>query len=498
MPLDETLHLPFSNRPRLGFHYYPDTLHYRECDLDTCLPELNAMGAAWLTLQAPLNRAIPEPFLRGLLNAGIEPILHFRLPFSHPTSGETLDLLCKAYAAWGVHFITLFDRPNQRSSWPACAWTQSDLVERFLDLFIPSATCVMEAGLTPVFPPLEPGGDYWDTSFLQAALRGLVRRGQTALVDGLHLGAYAWVDEHPIDWGKGGPERWPGVRPYFTPEGEEDQRGFYIFEWYLAQAEAALGEARPILLLAAGNRTPPVSRSPFLTGEEEAEHARINLTLARRLSANGSCEPLSPYLLACNFWLLAADPCDPCASQAWFQPDGYFLPIVDELRRLAAGRTPTPAVEQAAALPWLDIDAVSTENGETAAGQPAEPAPSDESPLADTPPDAPQETNQSTPISSISEPTGSNHHPIAHYLLLPLHETGAAEWHLEAARPFILKYHPTVGYSLSEAALAEKVTIIGSEQVYTADQVQALRKQGCQVERIAGDGTEIATQLASA
>jgi len=498
MPMDETFHLPFSNRPRLGFHYYPDTLHYRESDLETWLPELKAMGAAWLTLQAPLNRAIPEPFLGGLLKAGIEPILHFRLPLHHPPSDETLDLLCKAYAAWGVHFITLFDRPNHRSSWPAYAWTQSDLVERFLDLFIPSATRVVEAGLTPVFPPLEPGGDYWDTSFLQVALKGLVRRGQTALLDKLHLGAYAWVDEHSVDWGIGGPERWPGVRPYFTPAGEEDQRGFYIFEWYLAQAEAALGEARPILLLAAGNRPPSSARSTIATGREEAEHARINLTLARRLLANGSCEPLSPYLLACNFWLLAADPCDPCVSQAWYQPDGYVLPIVSELRRLAAGRMPRPAAVQPAALPGLALDAISSDDDGMDEEQPEEQAASDRSPFIDSPLDELLEPAQPTPIPPTSETTSSNHHPIAHYLLLPLHETGAAEWHLEAARPFILKYHPTIGYSLSEAALAEKVTIVGSEQVYAEDKVKTLSEQGCQVERITGDGTEIATQLASA
>jgi hypothetical protein len=65
-----------TNRSRLGFHYYPDTLHYRASDLYTWLPELKAMGAGWLTLVAPPNYAIPEPFLHGLLAAGIEPILH--------------------------------------------------------------------------------------------------------------------------------------------------------------------------------------------------------------------------------------------------------------------------------------------------------------------------------------------------------------------------------------------------------------------------------------
>jgi len=33
---------------RIGFHYYPDTFHYREKDLQTWLPELQGLGAGWL------------------------------------------------------------------------------------------------------------------------------------------------------------------------------------------------------------------------------------------------------------------------------------------------------------------------------------------------------------------------------------------------------------------------------------------------------------------
>jgi hypothetical protein len=86
---------------------------------------------------------------------------------------------------------------------------------------------------------------------------------------------------------------------------------------------------------------------------------------------------------------------------------------------------------------------------------------------------------------------------IDHYLLLPMTEWGAAEWHLDAARPFILKHHPTVGYSPEEAALAEHVTVVGGEQVFSEELLNILRQRGCQVTRISGDGTEIATQLAS-
>ncbi|PKP01191.1 MAG: hypothetical protein CVU11_15960, partial [Bacteroidetes bacterium HGW-Bacteroidetes-6] len=41
-----------------------------------------------------------------------------------------------------------------------------DLVERFLDRFLPLANQVVSEGAVPVMPALEPGGNYWDTAFL--------------------------------------------------------------------------------------------------------------------------------------------------------------------------------------------------------------------------------------------------------------------------------------------------------------------------------------------
>jgi hypothetical protein len=97
---------------RIGFHYYPDTFHYREKDLQTWLPELQALGAGWLTLFAHPERAIPEPFIAGLLSNHIEPILHFQLPLPSPTRLPSMDLLLETYAHWGVRYAVLFDRPN--------------------------------------------------------------------------------------------------------------------------------------------------------------------------------------------------------------------------------------------------------------------------------------------------------------------------------------------------------------------------------------------------
>lgn len=437
---------------RLGFHYFPDTHHYTESDLRTWLPELRAFGARWLTLLAPPDRAVPEPFISGLLQAGIKPVLHFVLPPAPTPNPTELGLLFTSYARWGVRYVILFDRPNCRASWQASAWAQADLVERFLDAFIPLAETALQAGLTPVFPPLEPGGDYWDTSFLLAALKGIQRRGRQPLLEGLALSAHAQTNERSLLWGAGGPERWAATRPYYTPEGQQDQRGFYIFDWYLAIAQAVLPHPPEIILLSVGS---PLKREKRFSVEAIMRHTEENLALFRlargdvtSADENADLSPLPSQVIACNFWLLAASADSPHAPEAWFQPDGSTLPIVGVIRQWEGSSAPEPTIDEELPLPTFD-----------------EPLPPE------------------------------NPHPIEHYLLLPLYDWGVVEWHLDAIRPFVLRHHPTVGFSPAEAMLAQRVTVVGGEGAFSDADLEKLRQAGCSVERISGDGTSIATQL---
>lgn len=87
--------------------------------------------------------------------------------------------------------------------------------------------------------------------------------------------------------------------------------------------------------------------------------------------------------------------------------------------------------------------------------------------------------------------------PIEHYLLLPKYEWGIAKWHLEAALPFIQKYHATVGFSLDEAVQAEKVTVVMDSDVFSDEIIGQLHDRGCQVRVFRGDGTKIAAMLAT-
>jgi len=340
MPTFPTPH----NNTRLGFHYYPDLDHYSDRDLRTWIPELHRLGASWITLIAPPDRAIPEPFLHGLLSEGIEPVLHFPLSFdSFPTTRD-LTFLFDNYARWGIHYIVLFDRPNSQLVWPTTSWAQTHLVERFLDHYIPLAEIALHTGLTPVFPPLEPGGDYWDTAFLRAALESLQRRGQSILTENMVISAYASAGERPLNWGSGGPDRWPGVRPYYTPPGEEDQLGFHIFDWYLAITKAVLGFSSPILLFKAGSY-PTMSQSTKFRKLESNTHVLRNLAIAKSLIASTqpnnltymdkstltALAPIPSQVLGCNFWLLTSSAKSPQMSHAWYKPNGEKLAVVDAL-----------------------------------------------------------------------------------------------------------------------------------------------------------------------
>lgn len=407
---------------RLGFHYYPDTYHYSQRDVETWLPRLKELGAGWLVLQTPSERALPESFVRSLLEASIEPLLHFPLALEQTYNAQDFEILFKSYARWGVRYVALFDRPNLRRAWGGIAWTQTELVERFIDRYLPLAEACLDANLTPVFPPLEPGGDYWDTSFLKAALESLQRRGKTGLLNKLVLGAYARAGEHPLDWGAGGPERWPGGLPYYTPPDEQDQRGFRIFDWYSAVTRSVLNTPRPIFLFG----------MDATLGEGQNEKRLAIAQLLNNAPVAGM-EAIPETVLGGAFWLLAAPEGHEAQPQAWYQPDGTRLPIVDTLAQ----------------------------------------------------------TVKNTPKNASPAP-GENA-KIAHYLLLPSYEWGIPEKYLESIWPYVKKHQPTVGFSIDEAAQAHRITVIGTESDFPETKLRELRAQGSIVERIEADGMNLAT-----
>ncbi|RME05735.1 MAG: hypothetical protein D6803_08315 [Anaerolineae bacterium] len=410
-----------SSSPLLGFHYRPDDRHYRQDDLARWLPRLQRLGAQWLVLQAPPRRAVPEHFLRELLAAEIWPVLHLDWRPAELPPLQDVRLLLETYARWGVRHVVLFNHPNQRAFWQGGRWAQQNLVERFLDLFLPLAGEALRAGLTPVFPPLQTGGDYWDTAFLRAALERMKRRDADGVLHVLVIGAQAWAADRPVDWGSGGPERWPGVRPYFTPPDEQDQRGFRVADWYDAVVRSVLAQPRPILLFEMG----------ALPGERQVERVLTMSRLLRREAVSGHA-PLPDTVVGGAFaWLTGEE--DRPAGVRWYSPDGDPLPLAEAWAQRLAQRASATA--------------------------------------------------KSSPEAAA----------IRHYVLLPSYEWGIAEAHWRAVRPLLRLEKPAVGFSLEEARLAQRVTVVGSEQDFPESELRRLRAAGCVVERILPDGITLAS-----
>lgn len=299
---------------KVGFHYRMDTDHYSEKDLGQWLPRLKQLDASWMVLNAPLSRAIPEGFIATLKAEGIEPVLHFQIKPSHLPDVDEMLLLFENYRRWGVKYVILFDRANIQESWGPEAWSQSDLTERFLDGFLPLAEAAVAMGLVPVFGPLEPGGDYWDTIFLRGALDGIKRRASKPLQDRLILSAYARMNGRPLSWGVGGPQNWPEAQPYFTPEESQDQIGFRIAEWYLTLSETVLERRLPILMLGI--------QGPAPVGEDGSFSLINGAKLIARQEIEGLF-PLPEEVIGGAIHELVGE-----GESSWFSPEGSPKPLV--------------------------------------------------------------------------------------------------------------------------------------------------------------------------
>jgi len=326
----------------LGIHYFSDDRHYRSTDLELWIPELQSIGLRWLVLSGSMSRAIPEDFLKNLTGAGIEPVLLLdREPIQPPT--EVAESIFRTYRRAGVRFIAPFPAPNRRLSWAGGDERGFSPVEQFLEIFPPVAETILSEGMTPVFPMLDPEGNYWSLAFLEAFLTGLDRAGKSGLARKLVLAVNFSARNRPLDWGTGGPGSWPEARPYLTPPGSQDQLGFQGYVWVDDVVRRTLGESLPLIGLKAGATVGDLT-DPEYPPVDPMRHAEVNLQVAQ-IAAGGRFS--APVLSLC-FWLLAAEVDDPSASEAWFRNDGSTLPIVDSLKRrfLAKNLQHSPVVRK--------------------------------------------------------------------------------------------------------------------------------------------------------
>ena len=156
-----------------------------------------------------------------------------------PACAETIN------RSQGIDVFHVFNEPNLKMEW--AKWNPELLPARFMDYLIPCLeTMYSVEGIIPVFTPLAPGGDYWDTSFLKEALAIINQKGKKYLYDKMAIGIHNYAFNKPLNLGKGGSSRWTCAKPYQRPPGCEDHTGFYLFEWYDEIVRQRTGRRLPL------------------------------------------------------------------------------------------------------------------------------------------------------------------------------------------------------------------------------------------------------------
>src|SRR4030042_735258 len=300
----------------IGFHWFPDHYHYEKRYFDIFVPELKAMGASWLLVLSEGLNAIPDWFLRGLIEQDIEPIIRIYTRFVAFIDQAGLRQACKHYASLGVHYVHVFNEPNLRLEW--AEWSADRLPALFMDYLIPCLeTMYSVEGIIPVFTPLAPAGDYWDTTFLKEALAILNQKGKKYLYDKMAIGIHNYAFNRPLNYGKGGSKRWTCSAPFLRPPGCEDQTGFYLFEWYDEIVRQCTGRRLPLIGCENGVRLGDAD-DPRSAAINEPLHAERHAAMCP-VTMSGEL----PYYFFNNaFWLLAAEDDNFFVRHSWYRPNG--------------------------------------------------------------------------------------------------------------------------------------------------------------------------------
>lgn len=310
-------------RPRvdtgIGFHWFPDTYHVQTAHLDLFAPRLKTMGVGWLTVLSEPDKAIPESFMRGLIDLGIEPIVRLYTPKIRPLDQAELGRVCLAYARMGVHYVHVYNQPNVDGEWDT--WSPVNLAERFVSFLAPCLeTMYAVEGIVPVLTPLAPGGNFRDIEFFRLVLELLIASGKSYLFSKLAIGLHNYALNHPLDWGKGGNAAWPCATPDSTPPGCQDSNGFRQFEWYDELVRSRVGFSLP--MISCENGAPPGSYQDRSHPQvDRALHAQRHAEMARVIMEN----EVPHYVFNNAFWILSAPDASMFADHRWFRENGDVL-----------------------------------------------------------------------------------------------------------------------------------------------------------------------------
>ena len=360
-----------------GVHYVPTILGQPTDQVDRFVAEIKAMNIKWVKIMQGDTAKVEHDYLiEQLVANGIEPVLRVYKPYNDPYL-HLAELVPQARAL-GVHYFELYNEPNI-AGFPG-GWRdgESISVSRMLDLWIPAAETVANAGGYPGLPTLAPGGDYEDMKFLREFLDGLQARGRTDTLDRVWLPLHNYFLNHPLDYPDDPVNQHSvpltaaeiksrGLNDYLVATInaarlkehikktyrigttiDEDSNGFRKFEAYEHIFFQKFGWYIPIISTEGGAiagdfqdpRYPPVS---------ENDVTDWTLTAYRDMLEN-----VPAYYFAFTPWLLAnaaGGHWDAAWEKAaWYKIDGSTLPVVDALKNDPARRQTRNWQAQIAAL----------------------------------------------------------------------------------------------------------------------------------------------------
>jgi len=424
---------------KLGLQYFSDNLHYHQTEAEFWLNELKDLGVNWVVLNNSDLIAIPEVFLTGLLELQITPILRFNFPYTLQKPPHEFQLLLSFYQKIGIQYLVFFDRPNSQQFWSEKEWFHGDIVERFIDLFLPYAKAAIQNGMQPVFPPLVVADEFWDTAFLRLSLQSLVRRQENEVLEKIILSAYAHVGDlsRPLNWGAGGPQRFPLSRPFFRPENSQDQKGLHIDDWYLAITQGVLGKPLPMILFEAS----PTINLIQLADLSRLDNRRLSIIQqllpftdqTQSLSNDEAILPLSNHTICFAFSQLIEEPFSQTNYLAWYDLYRHPKPFTDKVKT------------------WVHS------------------------------------------LNYDQNPSSNKSKEHQHVLLLPPLPKTQLNYELSQLQPYLLQKQPKIVFSIEEAIQAKRVTLLSHLDFFSPAELDRLEKQQCEIELISHSGTKIVT-----
>ena len=159
-----------------GVHFGPGAASPEPEAIRFFVAEMQAMQLKWVKIINRGSDPTTDALVEALVEADMQVVMRIQDEDLAPFHPPDLRGLVHHYRAKGVHYFELYNEPNLKDEWPAGA--EIDLA-RLVDVWLPAAHAVQQAGGYPSTPALAPGGHWEDIDFWQRFLREVRHRAET-------------------------------------------------------------------------------------------------------------------------------------------------------------------------------------------------------------------------------------------------------------------------------------------------------------------------------